>query len=240
MADQPETNPVAPEATEQPNNLDQQFADLLTGIKNSTGEQKYNSVEAALSSVAPAQTHISNIEDENKDLRGQLEDIRQDLATRKTVEELLQSGTDYTQETQSQGIDPNQLGDLVGQYVNQIEAKKTFETNAEKFISDLRGKYGESSMDVLNQVSVDSGLSREELLELAAKKPLAARKLAGFDQKQTAPTRTTGSVNTAGFQSAPTNGEIPEFKTALIGATTQDLLAQWNRHRQIVEQKFGG
>ena len=238
MADQPITAPVE-EAT-QPINLDQQFADLLTGIKNNSGEQKYNSVEDALNSVAPAQSHISSIEDENKTLRDQLEDIRQDLATRKTVEEILATGTGDTPEPQAQGFDPNQLGDLVGKYVNQIETKRTFETNAEKFISDLRDKYGESSMDILNQVSVDSGLTREELLELAAKKPLAARKLAGFDSRQTTPTRTSGSINTAGFQSGASTDAIPEFKSALVGASTQDLLAQWNRHRQIVEQKFGG
>lgn len=238
MADQPITAPVE-EAT-QPINLDQQFADLLTGIKNNSGEQKYNSVEDALNSVAPAQSHISSIEDENKTLRDQLEEIRQDLATRKTVEEILATGTGDTPEPQAPGIDPNQLGDLVGRYVNQIETKKTFETNAEKFISDLRGKYGESSMDILNQISTDSGLTREELLELAAKKPLAARKLAGFDSRQSAPTRTSGSINTAGFQSGASTDAIPEFKSALVGASTQDLLAQWNRHRQIVEQKFGG
>jgi len=241
MADQPATAPV--EGATQPANLDQQFADLLTGIKNSDGEQKYNSVTDALSSVAPAQSHISNIEDENKTLRDQLEDLKQDLSTRRTVEDLLDSssiGESQPQEPQAQGLDPNKLGDLVGQYVNQIEAKRTFETNAQKFISDLRVKFGDSSMDVLNQISADSGLSREELLELAAKKPLAARKLAGFTEKQLAPTRIGGSVNTSGFQSAPDTGDIPEFKSALIGASTQDLLAQWGRHRKLVEQKFGG
>lgn len=184
--------------------------------------KKYSSVEDALKSVPHAQKHIQTLESE-------LAAAREELAKRKTAEELLdeiKSGIQPQATPAGSEFDQDKLLQLVDQTLEQKERQRAAKTNAESVASKFTEKYGQKAEEVYNTVAKESGLTVQQLNSLAASSPKIVLKLAGLEGVS-APV--AGKPNSTVNTEALNNKIDPSQLSARVkqGATTKDLVNAW-------------
>lgn len=184
--------------------------------------KKYQSVEEALKSVPHAQKHIQTLESE-------LALAREELAKRKTTEELLdeiKSGIQPQATPAGIEFDQDKLLQLVDQTLEFKEKQKSAKLNADSVANKFTEKYGSKAEEVYNTVARESGLTVQQLNSLAASSPKIVLKLAGLEG-QSAPVagKLSSSVNTEALN----NKVDPSQLSARVkqGATTKDLVNAW-------------
>lgn len=234
MADQAETlfenqaaedqTAAAPEVENNNTSVANPYEELLKGITDSDGRQKFETVDKALESIQHKDSHISTLESENAQLREKLE-------KQAKAEELLSQVKNTEQQTSSPALDPNEITKLVESTLTQreLQAKKT--ANKQDVAKSLMEQY-KSQEKVDEYVSAKSQELGVDLFALAATSPKAAKELLGL-KPQTTPTKTTqGDFNTEAFvERKDDNGPR---KSVLYGATTKDLQDAWARAREKV------
>ena len=181
----------------------------------------YKSAEDALKSVPHAQEHI-------KTLEAELAEARDELTKRRTTQELideLKSGYQQENTTQSADINQDTLEQLVQQKIEQTERQKAATQNANSVASKFTEKYGDGAESAYNSLAKESGLTVQQLNNLAATSPNAVLKLAGLSGRIDTPVaKPTGSINTQALKDTPTeqaSARVPR------GASTKDLVKAW-------------
>ena len=197
---------------------------IPTEVVDFVGEgKKYSSVEDALKSVPHAQKHIQTLEAE-------LAQLKEEVTKRKTAEELLdeiKSGIHTSEITpQPVGLDKNELAQVVNQTIEMREAQRTAKQNADSVVTKFKDKFGDTAEQAYVTLAKESGLSVQQLNNLAATSPSAVLRLAGLVSGEPAmAAKTTSSVNTEAFS----NNKQTEQRSARVkqGATTRDLVEAW-------------
>lgn len=184
--------------------------------------KKYSSVEDALKSVPHAQKHIQTLESE-------LAAAREELAKRRTTEELLdeiKSGIQPQVTPAGAEFDQDKLLQLVSQTIEQKEKQKSAKTNAESVASKFTEKFGSKAEEVYNTVAKESGLTVQQLNSLAATSPKTVLKLAGLEGVS-APVagKPNSTVNTEAIGSKTDPNQLSA--RVKPGATTKDLVNAW-------------
>ena len=204
------------------------FEDLLSTIKSEDGRQKYSDVETALTSITHKDEHIKKLEDENAQLRVETE---KRAALEEVLEQIKTQQADATEVTPSvSGLDGDAVLDLVKTVLNEDKQQATAKKNAASIFDALQEKYSDKSMVIFEAQAQELGMSKEELTKMASTKPLAVRKLLGLDLKRESSTPLTSSVNTATL--AQQNQQPVERKKVMLGGSTKDVVAAWNRHKK--------
>lgn len=185
--------------------------------------KKYSSVEDALKSVPHAQKHIQTLESE-------LAAAREELAKRKTAEELLdeiKSGIQPQVTPAGSEFDQDKLLQLVDQTLEQKERQRAAKTNAESVASKFTEKYGQKAEEVYNTVAKESGLTIQQLNSLAASSPKIVLKLAGLEGVS-APIagKPNSTVNTEALNNTKVDANQLSARVKQ-GATTKDLVNAW-------------
>ena len=222
------TDPVEPVVQNPPTgiSLPQEVAELV-------GEgKKYKSAEDALKSIPHAQSHISKLEEE-------MAQMREELAKRKAAEELLEEfkANGFKQEPTTVKSEPVDIESVVAKVLSQKEQQALAQSNQKQVVQAFDGKYGEKGEEMYIKLAEDAGMSVAELNLLAARSPKALFKLAGFEQKESIPSKTQSSVNTEGFQSTSStnlSAKVPK------GATTKDVVQAWRNAGEKVKQSYKG
>lgn len=220
-----EDNKIPEQSTNDVQNQDNQQPtfQIPTEAADFVGDgKKYNSVEDALKSVPHAQKHIQTLESE-------LAAAREELAKRKTAEELLdeiKSGIQPQATPAGSEFDQDKLLQLVDQTLEQKERQRAAKTNAESVASKFTEKYGQKAEEVYNTVAKESGLTVQQLNSLAASSPKIVLKLAGLEGVS-APV--AGKPNSTVNTEALNNKIDPSQLSARVkqGATTKDLVNAW-------------
>ena len=198
-------------------------------LKDLVGEgKKYATVEAALASVAPAQAHISKLEEELRALREAQARAASVDDVRKTVEELLADrGGDP-----SPKLDEATVASLVTGLLSQREQEQKAEANAAQVKEALDKAFGDKASEQFGAAAKAAGLTREELTALARKSPAAALKL--FDLKTPSGHSLNSDVRPEAFNRQT---HIPEKKSVMFGAPTSAIIEQWRRAGELAKQK---
>lgn len=220
------------------------FADLLTSIKNERGEQKYKTVEDALKGLQNAQEFIPSLRTELTAKDQEIERLRKEAEKAAELERTVLELTRQQQQTQAtpQNVPTvEQIAELVNKTLSQKEQEAKAKANVQSVTSTLLSVFGTDAEKKLYETGAELGMSVAEMNNLAATKPQAVFKLLGVDptkaQKQnSAPVVTTGNSNTSGFSANPQSFIGKNPKTALIGATTQDLQEASMRAKKMVEE----
>lgn len=184
--------------------------------------KKYQSVEDALKSVPHAQKHIQTLESE-------LAAAREELAKRRTTEELLdeiKSGIQPQVTPAGTEFDQDKLMQLVDQTLEVKERQRQAKTNASQVAAKFTEKFGNQAETVYKSIAAENGLTEQQLNSLAASSPNAVLKLAGLAEvKSTPAAKPNSSVNTQ----ALTQKVDPSALSARVkqGATTKDLVNAW-------------
>ena len=203
------------------------FGDLLGGITNEDGTQKYADVAAALSSMPHAQTHISTLEKDNTQLK-------EELAKAKAAEELLRKSVNQSKPEQA-ALSQDQLFDAIN---NVIEAKTQASTKASnldsvgKIFSDT---YGDKAKSELQAIADANGVGIDFIKNLAETSPKAVLKLAGLSDTPTQTlSKSSGSINTDSLSNQP---RPQQAKSVMGAASTKDVVSAWRLAGETVKHK---
>ena len=200
------------------------FKDLLGGIMNDDGTQKYTNVESALNSINHAQKHISDVESDNAELKDKLiqAEAAQELLRKTMKESKPDSSMDQTSMLQA-------INDVLDH--KESVAKKTANLNmVGKVFSDTYGDKAKSEMKALADAN---GVGLEFLQDLSERAPQAVLKLAGLIDAgaiELAKTRSTTITDSL----EPKPKELGEAKSIMGNATTKEMVAAWKRAGEVV------
>ena len=168
--------------------------------------KKYQDILSADKAIAHKEEHISKIEQENADMRIQLEaakkvdDIIESIQNRPLVPE----DTHQTEEQNHQGVDMDALvAKAVEERLSLAEQERNATTNSKQVVSELEKRYGAKAKEVYMSKSQELGV---DLDDLSRKSPAAV--LAFFqDQAPRGSSNMSSSINTASLRSgSPEHG----------------------------------
>lgn len=187
-----------------PNGVDQ----LLAGIKNENGEQKYANVEEALKGLSNAQEFISTLKREKAEVSEQLKSQSQ-------LEEMLskvnqQQDPDPQEPQVTQGLSAED----VLKVVDQREKDRIAEANLSTCLSTIKEKLGAEYKEILKAKTSELGLTTELVDTMAKSSPDSVYKLLGIDVKKAAKAEMAPSTNTQTFsQEAPPAKRFDPFSS---------------------------
>lgn len=208
---------------------------IPTELQGLIGEgKKYATVEAALASVAPAQSHIATLETENKALK-------ESVTATKTVQELIDDlrSTTAREETPSK-VEVNQtdIAAIVAQELAKADKNKTKVQNKTAVAQRFIKQFGEKGEEKYNKLAAEAGLSVADLNILASTSPNAVFRMAGFDtqvSRDVPSTTNTGSVNSQAL-----HGNSEEITTSKVKSfNTKDVKAGWAEAGKLARKNLG-
>ncbi|MEE8598847.1 MAG: hypothetical protein V3S69_04955 [Dehalococcoidales bacterium] len=213
--------------TSQDTSTENPFADLLSGITNEDGTQKYTDVANALTSIPHAQTHINTIESDNAELKDKLaEALAAQELLRKSVSKQPEQKP-LSQEALLQAID----GVLDAKSEKALKASNL--DSVGKIFSDT---YGDKAKDELKALAVANGVGLDFIKQLSETSPKVVLKLAGLsDTAVRRSEKSSGTVNTETFSSKP---PAQENKSVMGASNTSDLITGWRAAGETVKRNL--
>ena len=182
--------------------------------------KKYATIDDVHRAFPNAQKHISTLEEENRL-------IKEELAKRKTAEELLQDIQNNITpvrngDTIPPKVDMPDISSLVRQEVERVKVQETYAINQKTVVDELTKVYGEKAREKYAALATDLGVTKEALNQLALTSPTAFFKLAGITPQ--APTK-SGVLNSDVNLVNNTIKDIPSSRVPLNGSAKDDALA---------------
>jgi hypothetical protein len=171
-----------PAASQAPSATDQ----LLAGIKNDSGAQKYANVEEALKALQHSQEFIATLKQEKESLSSQVksqEQLQELLNARPEVEA---PAPVQEQPTPAQVV-PGLTSEDVIAILKQQESVSVANANAKKVTDALESAYGAEAQTTLVAKVEAVGLSREMADKLAQESPDAFLKMIGVEANKSVP-----------------------------------------------------
>lgn len=195
---------------------------VLQSITNDEGTPKYADVNTALASIAPSQTHIKTIEQENAILK-------EELSKRQTAEDLLSQFKKPLEPTSPQqaSLSADQIAKLVSQAIDGKESDKVASANKAQVIKALTDKFGDKAEEKYLEAGAKFGLGAQTLDSLSAKSPNAV--LSWFPETAKTATPTNHGLSTEQFRTDSNPGEVnlDIVKQGARPCTTNDAVAAW-------------
>lgn len=240
------TPPVTPDpngGSNTPNaQIDPALTTMLMEIKNERGEPKYKTMQDAIIALKHSQDYIPQLNQKLNQANEELTTLKTAVGRMEELERTVQALTQRNEPgstTPQQVVTEEQIAELVTKTLTRTQQETVAKANLKKVVDALSQKFGAEAEKVFYGKAGDLGMTAQEMNALAAKTPVAVLKLLGLENTNTpantgAPTTTT--VNTSGFQ--PTSNSLigKNPKSALIGATTQELRQESDNARRMVEE----
>lgn len=218
-------------------------ADLLKMVLNERGEPKYTSLEEAFKGLANAQQYIPQLKTELTAKEQELAQLREELAKRQSVEEVVSKLTTAQQQqpqaTTSGVIDEQGIEALISSKLSAFEQQKVQQTNVEFVQGELVKLYGEKTKELVAAKASELGMSVEELGSMAATKPKAVLSWFAQAPQQSTTSVTTSSVNTSKFQQAPQEPVGRPSSSLLSGASMQSQMEYMRKLKAEIHSKYG-
>jgi len=219
-------------------------ADLLAGITNEDGKQKYSSPEVALQGLAESQKYIQRLEAEAKEREAETNALRETANKVTTLEETISKlaakhPSDEASPVKSEStssISEEAVMDLVSRALQQRELKSVAETNTNKVQTTLIAQYGEKAAEVIQEKAKQLNTTPQALGELASTSPDMV--LALFNTGSTSFSPSRGSVNVPLVKPTDPPLERPT-KSLLQGATSAEQTAYMQKIKEEVYRRHG-
>lgn len=218
-------------------------ADLLKMVLNERGEPKYSTMEEAFKGLANAQQYIPQLKTELSAKEQELQQLREELAKRQSVEEVVSKLTTAQQQqpqvTPSGAFDEQGIEALISSKLSAFEQQKVQQTNVEFVQGELVKLFGEKTKELVAAKASELGMSVEELGTMAATKPKAVLSWFVQGNAHSQGQLTTSSINTSKFQQAPQEPVGRPNKSLLSGASSQEQIDYLRKIKAEVYSKYG-
>ena len=225
-------------------NPDNTLQDLLKGIVNENGEQKYKNVADALVGLRNAQEFIPTLQKEKRELEGKYAELEEKVSKIDALEasllEMANKEKGETKETVSEAFNPESITKQVEAVLLQRETKTQQERNLSEVVSAVREQFGDKAEEIFYGKAKELGMTNEEFNALAARNPklcLKALDISGDGaHKQPSKFSPSGSsINTAGLKESPAPVFTRPEKSVMLGATSQEVTAEAAEALKMVE-----
>ncbi len=233
--------PQAPAIQPEPPVAPTQFADLLSGIKNESGQQKYDSIELALQGAAHAQPHIAKLTTENSTMTAEIAALNAKLEALGSVNDIvaqLQTPAPLVADPISPIAPALSSADVATLVQNQINANanQLASTSNIKAVTDaMVTSFGENAEKQFYSKAQEKGFSPDQINSLAKANPKAVIEL--LIPKVDKSVNPMGMGNTSQFQLAEnTMIKRSENKDLFNGATTEDIMAASRDAKAMVDE----
>jgi hypothetical protein len=215
------------------------LANLLGSIKNERGEQKYKSLEDALTALQHSQTYIPQLTTQLKERELELEIAKKEsdkiAELERTLQTLTQTNTQVAP-TVAAGLSEEAVAEIVSRTLGRTQQEALQKQNIGSVVAAMQSTYGTNAEAVFYKKAQDLGMTVQEFNALAAKTPKAVLEMVGVKGATQQPNSPQSSVNSGAFtpnqQSFIGRNKVP----ALIGATSQDLMAESRASRSMVDE----
>lgn len=222
---------------------DAELTNLLSGIKNERGEQKYKTVKDAIIGLQNAQEYIPDLKKNLAERDQEIERLRKETERVAALEESVRKLTERSNDdgTPPKALSAQEIADLVNQSLDttlsQREQIAKQKQNIQSVVETLQASFGADAEKKFYDKATELGMTVAEFNTLAAKSPKMVLSTLGVLEKVTKPfSPTQGSVNSQGF-TPQADTFIGRNKTpSLVGATTQELMAETQRSNQMVDE----
>jgi len=204
------------------NTGDQSLEDLV-------GEgKKYATNEDALGSIPAKEAHISQIENENKQLR-------EDALKHQTMQEQLAEFQKSNSQSNS-GDEGTQTGDKnltledVQSVINDTREKDKQNDNAAKSLQAAVDAFGDKAKanEAVGKRADELGMTLDQVNQLAATSPAAFKRVMGLSTQETHQQTTTSDFNTQGFGNTEDNSKNPNHEDYWKALRKSDF-KQWSK-----------
>lgn len=218
------------------------LATLLGSIKNETGEPKYKTVEDGLKALNHSQTFITQLQSELQAARAEAAKLKVEAdrvaEIERSVQELMNGKSQPAGATTPPTVDAASIAAMVEQHLSASQLKAKRDSNLSTVVTALQEKFGSEAPKKFYDKAQELGFSNAEINDLAAKSPSAVLQLFGFNvnQKQPNAAPNTSTVNTTNFEGNPSSFIGANKKSALIGATTRELMEENANARKMVDE----
>lgn len=217
------------------------FKDQLSKITSEDGRQKYDSVEKALEALQASQEFIPTLKSEKDKLEEEVTKLRDELAQRKGVQEVVDQLSQHQQNGQ-EGADHSEapLGEdkvleLLNNTLAQREQQSKLQENVNKVDQALRGKFGDKVLEAVSEKAKSLNTTPEQLGKLAETSPDLVLSLFG-STPSVSPTSTSYNIHSTGPKE--TTLQKPE-KSLLNGASTREQVEYMKQVRDSIYQRYG-
>lgn len=232
MADQAESfgvaTPTGEAAQTQPT-----LEDMLKGIVNENGEQKYKTLEDAIRALDHSQKYIPELKSQLSGYNNKVSELEAKVAQfgniEDTVQRLLAQKTETTQATPAAttGLDEQAVMRLVQQSLEQRSAADVAEANFKLVNKSLIEKYGDKTTEVVAAKARELGTTPEALVELSKTSPAVVQSLFQTPAHSD-PSRSSGGRAAPVPQVVHSEAKKPEGKSLLVGITDKARGAYWH------------
>lgn len=228
----------------QPNdaNVNNQFDDLLNGIKNDSGERKYNTVESALEALKHSQEYIPNLQGDKNKLTQEVESLKSQQSKVDDLAAIVEKLTAPKEEKVNQpntSFNEQDVAKMVQAALTQNQAETTKEKNIKSVTDALEESFGTEAEKTFYGKAEELGMSKEAFNDLAGTSPKAVLSFFGASNQQPSMMKGTQNVNREFQQPKPTGAVERSEKSLMAGASTGDLRAEMQRHKEAVYAKYG-
>jgi len=182
-------------------------------VQGLVGEgKKYATPQDALQALPHAQGHIEKLEQE-------MANLREDLAKRKAMEDVLEQINKPPVQADPVPQDPAQLDALIDQHMQAKEQKAQEANNIKSVVDSMTTKFGDvtKANEAYMNKARELEMSLEELNSMCAKKPKAAFQLFGLVSGEHSPTKIQSNINTA---AQPFQVQEPQKPVSVMGQST--------------------
>ena len=204
-------------------------------ILNEEGEQKYKTAEEALKGSVHAQSHITNLEAELKELRAGADS---NVSMEKILEALKNKPDDKSGEQVPVGITADDIAKQVETLLTKRDVETTTQTNITTVTSVFKKLYGEKASETMYSKANDLGFSQDEINGMIATNPKATLTILGVDKEKIAAADPT--VNGGGHAVDLSGGKPVETPATIMGATDSKALTNaWKLSQEATNKRLG-
>ena len=164
------------------------------------GDREYT-IESAAKKIENADAHIRKIEEENAQMREQLQKA-------KGIEDVMNAMNQNKQPTQQQTtpVQTEELASLVEGILNTSMQKRTAQQNLERVEAEMKKVFGDKAEDVYKAKREALGFSAETMQTLASENPAGFMQLFAQQAPEQVAAPTQGSGNSENLGNGPKKG----------------------------------
>lgn len=221
---------------------DSELTDLLSGIKNERGEQKYRSVKEAIIGLQNAQDYIPQLKQTLTERETELAALRAETKRVTDLEDTVRQLTERqsTDGTPPKGLNEQDIADLINKSLDTTLSKReqlaVQKANVDSVVDSLKASFGAEAEKKFYDKAAEMGMSVVEFNALAAKSPKIVLSALGVASKASSFAPTQGSVNSTAFTPKQDTFIGRNSSPTLVGATTEENMQESRNANKMVEE----
>lgn len=210
------------------------LADLLSGIRNENGEQKYRDVETALAALKSSQAFIEQLKREKREIEDKFTQTKADLERMGTIDDYVKrlqtnpAATEPPKETpKGEGsLSEEQVARMLDQRLTEREQRSMELANLQRVEAELKQAHGDNAVAFIRQKAQELGMTVPDLQAIAKRTPAAALQLLGAAPgKPNAPSQSSMYPP----RKVDDDNPMPQFEKGVTagGITSKELVDRW-------------